>query len=360
MAETKRMGWVDHAKGISIILVVMLYAANSVGEATGGVGFLHYIIGFAMTFRMPEFFLISGLFLSLVIGRDWKPFLDRRVVHYLYFYGLWALILIVFKKAIFAGDPALALNWIGWAVIDPYSMLWFIYVLAFFGLAAKIAHALKIPHWAMLAGAAALQIAPIDTASYAVDYFSEYLVYFYSGYVFAPYIFKLVNWFLERPLAIVGTLAVWAVFNGFMVFFPSFKAMPGHFEMGYAALPGVHLAMALLGALAVCISAALVSRFDWMNWLRWMGQHSIVVYLGFSLPRQPRSAAAHRNTERYRPAVAGGDAGRHRFSAHSLLDCAKNRLGQVFVRTPGLGPYCGHAGFAGAKTGSKPGCGGID
>ncbi len=284
MAETKRLGWVDHAKGISIILVVMLYAANSVGEATGGVGFLHYIIGFAMTFRMPEFFLISGLFLSAVIGRDWKPFLDRRVVHYLYFYGLWALILIVFKKAIFAGDPALALNWIGWAVIDPYSMLWFIYVLAFFGLAAKIAYTYKIPHWAMLAGAAALQIAPIDTPSYAIDYFSEYLVYFYSGYVFAPYIFKLVNWFIERPLAIVGALAVWAGFNAFMVFLPGFKALPGHFEMGYAALPGVHLAMALLGALAVCVSAALVSRFDWMNWLRWMGQHSIVVYLGFSLP----------------------------------------------------------------------------
>jgi len=284
MAETKRMAWVDSAKGISIILVVMLYAANSVGEATNGVGFLHYIIGFAMTFRMPEFFLISGLFLSAVIGRNWARFVDRRVVHYLYFYGLWALILIFFKKAIFAGDPALALNWMGWAIIDPYSMLWFIYVLAFFGLSAKIAYTFKIPHWVMLAGAAALQIAPVDGPGYAIDYYSEYLVYFYSGYVFAPYIFKLVNWFITRPWLIVLTLGAWAIINAIMVFLPSFKANPGEFEMGFAALPGVHLVMALLGALAVCFAAALVSRFDWMNWLRWMGQHSIVVYLGFSLP----------------------------------------------------------------------------
>ena len=284
MADKIRMSWVDSAKGISIILVVMLYAANSVGEATNGVGFLHYIIGFAMTFRMPEFFLISGLFLSAVIGRDWARFVDRRVVHYLYFYGLWAFILIFFKKAIFVGDPALALNWMGWAIIDPYSMLWFIYVLAFFGLTAKIAYTFKIPHWVMLAIAAAMQIAPIDGPGYAIDYYAEYLVYFYSGYVFAPYIFKLVNWFITRPWLIALTLGAWAIVNAIMVFLPSFKANPGGFEMGFASLPGVHLIMALVGALAVCLSAALLSRFDWMNWLRWMGQHSIVIYLGFSLP----------------------------------------------------------------------------
>jgi uncharacterized membrane protein YcfT len=28
-------------------------------------GILHYVIGFATPFRMPEFFMISGLFLSL-------------------------------------------------------------------------------------------------------------------------------------------------------------------------------------------------------------------------------------------------------------------------------------------------------
>ncbi len=284
MSQSKRMDWVDSAKGISIILVVMLYAANSVGEATNGTGFLHYIIGFATPFRMPEFFLISGLFLSSVIGRDWKSYLDRRFVHYMYFYALWAAILIIVKVGLFAGDPVQAISWLGWAIIDPYSMLWFIYVLAFFSLVAKIAHSLKIPHWAMLIGAAALQIAPVDGPGYAIDYFSEYLVYFYSGYVFAPYIFKLVNWFLQRPAYIVGTLVLWAGINGALVFLPEFKAMPDHFEMGYAAIPGLHLLLALVGAMAVCITAALFSRYNAMNWLKWMGAHSIVIYLGFSLP----------------------------------------------------------------------------
>ena len=68
-ADSKRLDWVDMAKGLSIFLVVMMYAASSVGEDTGGVGALHWAIAFATPFRMPEFFLISGLFLSQVIDR---------------------------------------------------------------------------------------------------------------------------------------------------------------------------------------------------------------------------------------------------------------------------------------------------
>ncbi|MCK5745524.1 MAG: acyltransferase family protein, partial [Oricola sp.] len=76
MGTKERYHWVDAAKGISIILVVMMYSAHNVGKYTGDIGVLHYIIGFATPFRMPEFFLISGLFLSHVIARDWKRYAD--------------------------------------------------------------------------------------------------------------------------------------------------------------------------------------------------------------------------------------------------------------------------------------------
>ena len=35
-----------------------------------------------------DFFLISGLFLSAVVDRPWRRFVDRRLVHYMYFYAL--------------------------------------------------------------------------------------------------------------------------------------------------------------------------------------------------------------------------------------------------------------------------------
>ena len=74
-----RLDWVDAAKGLSIILVVMMHSAYGVGEDLNGTGVLHYIIGWATPFRMPEFFLISGLFLGAVIARPWVAYADRRI-----------------------------------------------------------------------------------------------------------------------------------------------------------------------------------------------------------------------------------------------------------------------------------------
>src|SRR6185312_9504115 len=37
-------------------------------------------------------------------------------------------------------------------------------------------------------------------------------------------------------------------------------------------------------SLLICLTASLVVLIPWMNWLRWLGQHSIVVYLSFSIP----------------------------------------------------------------------------
>ena len=160
MAVAKqRLDWVDMAKGLSIFLVVIMYCASSVGEDTGQTGFLHWTIAFAMPFRMPEFFLISGLFLSQVIDRPWRAYADRRVVHYFYFYALWAVIHILFKVALIGRDPAGALSYLAWAVVEPYGVLWFIYMLAVFGLVSKLLHQFKVPHWATLAVGAVLQTA---------------------------------------------------------------------------------------------------------------------------------------------------------------------------------------------------------
>ena len=284
MSKTGNIKWVDSAKGIAIILVVMMYAAYSVGEVAGNVSIFHYIIGFTTPFRMPEFFLISGLFLSIGIGRSWSNFLDKRFVHYLYFYVIWVAILIVVKIGIFSANPILALNYLGWAMVEPYSMLWFIYILAFFSLAAKIAYSLKIPHWVMLLGAAILQITPVQTISVAINNFSEYFIYFYVGYVFATQIFNIINYLQSRIILAIAVLIAFFTINLTLVFFPSYSINIASFELGLAGIPILHLIMALLGSLAVCLVAAMVSKYNFMNWLNWLGAHSIVVYLGFSLP----------------------------------------------------------------------------
>ncbi|GLQ57395.1 acyltransferase family protein [Devosia nitrariae] len=280
----QRLDWVDTAKGLSILLVVMMHSAYGVGEATGGTGILHWVIAWATPFRMPEFFLISGLFLANVISRDWSRYADRRVVHYLYFYALWAVIHIVFKVGLGAGDPATAAGYLAWAVIQPYGVLWFIYMLAVLSAAVKLVHDLRVPLWAALAAGAVLQVAPIDTGIYALDQFAEYFVYFYAGYALAPYIFRLAAWTAENPaLAVIG-LAAWAAINTGLVFSSGFALEPVGSTLGIAGIPGLRLVLALAGSIALCTIAVLVSRLAFMDWLRWLGSKSIVVYLAFALP----------------------------------------------------------------------------
>jgi uncharacterized membrane protein YcfT len=282
--DKQRLDWVDMAKGLSIFLVVIMYCASSVGEDTGQTGFLHWTIAFAMPFRMPEFFLISGLFLSQVIARPWAAFADRRVVHYLYFYVLWAVIHIVFKVALVGRDPGGALSYLAWAIVEPYGVLWFIYMLAVFGLVSKLLNQFKVPHWLALAAGAVLQMASVHTGSYLVDQFCAYFLYFYAGYVFAPQIFRIAEWAANNVAAALGALAIWAVINAVLVFSPGFRLDPVHIQMGWAALPGVHLFAAMAGAIAICIASALLLNLPWMNWLRWMGTKSLVVYVAFVLP----------------------------------------------------------------------------
>ncbi len=114
-------------------------------------------------------------------------------------------------------------------VSSAYGVLWFIYVLALTGIAAKVVTELRIPHWLTFVGAAALSMAQFDTPSYAFDQFARYFVFFYAGYALAPLIFKLVARAIEAPIVATIALLAWASLNGALVFTPGFVAEPGHF-----------------------------------------------------------------------------------------------------------------------------------
>ncbi|GHA14250.1 acyltransferase [Devosia pacifica] len=283
-SSSGRLGWVDLAKGISILLVVMMHSAYGVGADTGDIGVLHWVIAWATPFRMPEFFLISGLFLAAVIARPWGRYADRRVVHYLYFYAVWAVIHIGFKFGLGAYSAPDALRYIALAPVEPYGVLWFIYMLAIVSAVAKLCHDLRLPHWFVLAAGAALQIAPVHTGSYAVDQFAEFFVFFYAGYAGAPLVFQLADWAAKHVILALLSLAAWATIHSMLVFSPGFAIEPTETYLGYAGLPGVNLMLGVAGAVALCTTSALLARIPAMDWLRWLGARSIVVYLAFALP----------------------------------------------------------------------------
>ncbi|AVX04128.1 hypothetical protein MXMO3_01598 [Maritalea myrionectae] len=284
MTNTKRLDWVDAAKGISILLVVMLHSTLGVGADAGQIGFMHYAVAYSAPFRMPEFFLISGLFLSYVIARSWGRYADRRVVHYLYFYALWALIQMFFKTVIASGDIAGFFSGIFFALFEPYSVLWFIYMLAFFSAATKWLYNNHVPHWLVLAVAAVLQMLPTPNDSAVIAYFAEYYVFFYAGYALAPQIFKLTGWAQNHAMLATLGLVAWAGINFGLVFWPTADIQPDHVTTGFASWPGIHLILAFMGATAICVFAALLARFNLAKPLAWVGERSLAVYVAFVIP----------------------------------------------------------------------------
>jgi uncharacterized membrane protein YcfT len=267
-----RIDWVDYAKGICIVMVVMMHSVLGVEIATGHTGFMHPLVAFAKPFRMPDFFLISGLFLSVVIARDWRSYLDRKVVHFAYFYVLWVTIQFGFKAPSFAAET-------GWthvglmyleSFIEPFGTLWFIYLLPVFFVVTKATR--KMPPLLIWAVAALLEMAHIATGWTVIDEFGARFVYFYSGYLFADYVFALCDRARARPGLALAGLAGWVLVNGGLV------------VSGFSEWPLISLVLGLSGAAAIVTSGTLLARAHWLNFLRFCGEHSIVIYLAFFLP----------------------------------------------------------------------------
>jgi uncharacterized membrane protein YcfT len=269
---SERVDWVDVAKGICIIMVVMMHSTLGVERAADAPGWMGHVVEFARPFRMPDFFLIAGLFLASRIDAPWRLYFDRKVLHFVYFYALWLTIQFAFK----APGIHAELGWEGLgreyltAFIEPWGTLWFIYHLALFFVVARLLK--NVPWLIVWLGAAALEIAPINTGSVLIDEFASRFVYFYSGYVFARYVFALADEAAgDRATTLTG-LALWAILNAVLVAF------------GYSDLPFVSLALGFAGALAIVAGATVIARTPVAWIVRWLGEHSIVVYLAFFLP----------------------------------------------------------------------------
>lgn len=289
-APKHRVDWVDTAKGICIIFVVMMHTTLGLEASSGQQGWMHYVVAFATPFRMPDFFLISGLFLAATINRPWRLYLDRKIVHFFYFYILWVAIQYGFKGplAIVEGKPADEVaRMVLFAIIQPFGTLWFIYLLPIFFVVTKLAK--MHPYW-LLGVAAVLQILPIQTTGLLhamtdalaidprekgwliVDEFCSLYFYFLIGYLFAPRIFAAAEWVRQNGTLCLTAFVVWFVLNAGLVWL----------EMAH--WPIISILLGLAGGAAIIVAATYLSRTRIFGFLTYFGANSLVIYLAFFLP----------------------------------------------------------------------------
>lgn len=270
-----RIDWIDYSKGLCMILVVMMHTVINYEHLAGSEGWLRPVVDFAQPFRMPDFFLIAGLFLHRSINSDARSYYDRKVVHFAYFYILWLVILLPFKElGLVLSDPIMLVRVFFVSLIEPVNTLWFLHMLAIFYVVTRLTRAL--PVWLMLAvglGLNTVYQAGLLSFDWTVaNRFMDRFIYFYVGYAGAHLIFQGADRIRSNSNLLVIGLLVWGVINWYFA------------ELDLHHVPFIAPIFGLVGAFAVCALGVLMAKHN-IGWIvRYIGQNSMVVYLTFFLP----------------------------------------------------------------------------
>lgn len=271
-AASARLDWVDTAKGFCIVLVVLMHVVAGFEVALERPSWIDPFVDWAKLFRMPGFFLLSGLFAARLVGLGWPEFLDRKIAPFVYFYLLWLAINCLLKFTTWGdGDLATLLGAYALGIVQPFGILWFIYLLAVFFAVTKAVWRYSFAAWL---AAALLAFAPVQTGWTLVDRFAGYYVFFLSGALFAPKIFALADWVRRNRGRALSLWLGWAAVTAFLTSLGGYAAIN--------ATPGGTLALGHAGALGiVALSVLLAGRIGWLDYC---GRNSLPIYLAFFIP----------------------------------------------------------------------------
>nr|WP_321461867.1 acyltransferase family protein [uncultured Cohaesibacter sp.] len=274
--KAQHVDWVDLTKGLTILLVVVMHSIGGVEKYLDAEGWMHPVLAFATPFRMPVFFAVAGLFAARAITKDWSVFLDKKFVHFGYFYFLWMTIEFIFKTPFFIqqfGAHETALYYVT-SFVQPFGPLWFIYLLPFYFLTLRLTRPLPMP--VQFALAIASKFLLTTTGIIVIDDLAKYYVFFLAGHFGRDIWFSLANSAREQKLASILGLIVWAAANGLVVW------------LGYGEIVPVAIVMGVLGFMAVVDFMGVITQFAPGRALaaifRYMGRRSLPIYLGFFLP----------------------------------------------------------------------------
>ncbi len=292
MAAKPRISWVDVVKGMSIFLVVMMHSTLGVQIALDETSWMGAIVEFARPFRIPCFMLISGLFLHRSINSQWPRYLDRKILHFVYFYVLWVSIQFIIKAPAWMAEGQSLMDVVQvylMAFVQPFGTLWFIYLLPVFYLVTR---ALRKFDWKwVLAAGIILQILPIHTGSVIIDEFASRYVYFLIGFFFYEQLFLWADYVGKNSGIAILFIGSWIFINIIMI-----SNLPPQFlqDLAYptgagpivkmADIPIISLGLGIAGSVGMIALGAMIIRIKRLAFMGWVGEHSIVVYLAFFLP----------------------------------------------------------------------------
>ena len=214
-----RLAWVDAARGVCVLLVVLLHVRIFVyaplAPATNGIEIWTQLTEFFGAFRLPLLFVVSGLVASKRVRAGWSdPRTVLRAVSLYWLYLVWLTVYAVLSIVVISpGIPFRVMTPLHYLeqVFVPDSMLWFIFALAAYVVLVSSLH--RVRPAVMLAVLAAVSVAtgavPVTRAEALWLHVVYYAVFFAVGVYLAPALRQLassrVRW--RVPLAVGAFIA---------------------------------------------------------------------------------------------------------------------------------------------------------
>ncbi len=289
LLDNKRQSWIDYDRGISIILVTYRHAYEMMLHA--GLNFdrfpmIGYVNVFLFGFRMPLFFITSGIFLSSSLEKKGlKSYNFSRFQNILYPMFIWGILQISIQVA-FSGYTNFShqsFDYI-WLIIDPRrtGQFWYLHTLFFVGMLYAF---LKIKFRFNSFMQMSMGILMYLTLSlirqkgiylgFAMDILQYYL-FFALGDLISTTIRKKEN--TRYFASFILFLILLPIFGLVQYNFAAINIQQGSNYFVEHKMPLFFIVIALVGcALSINISF-LLGKYNMAGYLRIIGYHSIHIY----------------------------------------------------------------------------------
>jgi len=276
-AATGKISWVYHARGLAIILIV--YRHIVLGMKASGIPVSNLMYDLQMiffNFRMPAFFILSGVFIAKSVKRRPALMVARdKVNNLLYPYVLWAVITLLLQIS-FRQFSNARRNWDDFIdiLVQPRTLdqLWYLFALFNASLLYLFLNTVLVrKQWLHFLIAACLHYVSFFVHPYSLfsDFFYFYL-FFYAGALISEYlldagwrnkVFTTSNFILILPVFIIGQ---WFWFVN--------KEQTGPIEF-------LFIAINLIGCYVLFMTAMLLARSGKNEWFAYIGTYSLYVYI---------------------------------------------------------------------------------
>ncbi len=271
-----RVAWVDFAKGLGIVLVVLGHTIR--GLQTSGIlgkgGAAGAVDAWIYGFHMPLFFLLSGLFAGRRIGLAPVGFVTATLAALAYPYLIWStlqtLIQVVLSR--YTNRPA-SLSDLAGILVEPIMQFWFLYALLIITLLYYALRRLGLGPVAALAAFAAFWATEgrISIGTWSPLFQARnYGVYYALGAVLDAR--GVVGALGRAPATMLGALTTLG-----------FGVVTAATWGGRVLTPPEALAVALSGIAAALALAVLLSRLPGTDVLRRLGVDSLEIYVAHTI-----------------------------------------------------------------------------